>query len=244
MGTFRARPEWIGDRQRNRGNYNAPPRPGEVRRTSEDPDATAWELEHPGTGVRNRPCGARRPTGRFCGAPVEHGEAVCRTCMNEITRVGLRQPGNRQWMMAQVGKEERLNARVRAEAAEKARAEQQAAERRAERERTAVHVVYYIRTAPDRVKIGYTGNLARRLREHRSDDTYLLALEPGDRALESQRHNELRKWRVTRNREDYAEGPEVTARIASVLAEHGEPLTWLAAAEAERDRQATEEKSA
>lgn len=58
---------------------------------------------------------------------------------------------------------------------------------------TAGELVYYMRFG-DRVKIGYTTNLASRLKAVPNDE--LLATEPGTRAVESARHHQFRELRL------------------------------------------------
>ena len=63
-------------------------------------------------------------------------------------------------------------------------------------------VVYYMRFG-DRVKIGYSSNLARRLTAIPNDE--LLATEPGTRAVEAARHRQFRELRLTGEWFDHVE---------------------------------------
>jgi hypothetical protein len=81
-------------------------------------------------------------------------------------------------------------------------------------------VVYYLLLG-DRVKVGFTTNLATRLRDY-PPHAHLLATEPGVKVLEAQRHRELRHS-LTGGREWFAHSDEVQSHIAAVLAEHGPP---------------------
>lgn len=54
-------------------------------------------------------------------------------------------------------------------------------------------VVYYIRVG-EHIKVGYTSNLTERLRAY-PPDSIVLATEPGDRDLESERHRQFRDER-------------------------------------------------
>ncbi len=240
MGTFRARPEWVGEKQRNRGASKR-------RRT--DPEPT-WRPEPPKrkpvapplfgfgepwnavtdyeheTGKKSdlqNSCGAFIG-GRRCGRTLAIASHVCAQCGIDIARkVFTENDLHRDWCAEQITTEEFQRGRVHVE---ETIAEQR--KRRAAERTTLPPLVYYLRTAPDRVKIGFTTDLPRRLREFRSDESYLLAVEPGGRDVERRRHFELGKWRLHAQREDFAEGAEVTARIDAVVSEHGEPTTWVA----------------
>jgi len=72
-------------------------------------------------------------------------------------------------------------------------------------------VVYYLRFA-DRVKIGFTTNLAERLRALPYDE--VLATEVGGASLERQRHHEFAHLRV--NGEWFQLTPELVAHIESL----------------------------
>lgn len=69
-------------------------------------------------------------------------------------------------------------------------------------EPAAGELVYYIRFG-DRVKIGYSSNLAGRLRALPHDE--VLATEPGTYALEAARHRQFRELRLTGEWFDHAE---------------------------------------
>lgn len=66
----------------------------------------------------------------------------------------------------------------------------------------AGELVYYMRFG-DRVKIGYTTNLASRLKAVPNDE--LLATEPGTRAVEAARHHQFRELRLTGEWFDHVE---------------------------------------
>lgn len=66
----------------------------------------------------------------------------------------------------------------------------------------AGQVVYYMRFG-DRVKIGYSGNLAKRLQAVPNDE--LLATEPGTTATEFARHEQFAELRITGEWFQYAE---------------------------------------
>lgn len=82
-------------------------------------------------------------------------------------------------------------------------------------------VVYYLRLG-DLIKVGFTVDLAARLRDY-PPHAHVLATEPGTKTLERQRHHELRHS-LNLGREWFARSDEVLAHIESVLAEYGEPV--------------------
>lgn len=80
-------------------------------------------------------------------------------------------------------------------------------------------VVYYVRMG-NHVKIGTTTNLEKRMQSFYldSDPDALLATEPGDVALERQRHVEFRAERVYANRELFNPSRRLLAHIESLKA--------------------------
>lgn len=82
-------------------------------------------------------------------------------------------------------------------------------------------VVYYVDLG-DCVKIGYTSNIRTRLSGLRVDPHQLLAMEPGGRELEKQRHEQFRSVRLGQ-RENFARTPILDAHIAATLEQHGLP---------------------
>lgn len=81
-------------------------------------------------------------------------------------------------------------------------------------------MVYFLRSGAY-IKIGWTGNLKRRMRTH-SPDSVLLATMPGTREDEAHLHRRFAVHR-THGREWYAMVPALTDHIAAVVREHGEP---------------------
>lgn len=73
--------------------------------------------------------------------------------------------------------------------------------------------VYYVRVG-DTIKIGHSDNVPRRIRQY-PPGSALLAVEPGELALEHQRHYQFRAHRVA-GREWYAPAPELMAHIDRV----------------------------
>lgn len=64
-------------------------------------------------------------------------------------------------------------------------------------------VVYYVRVDEGRVKIGYTHNIRTRLGQLRLTPDRVLALEPGGRETERERHAQFRSDRIHPRREDF-----------------------------------------
>lgn len=72
-------------------------------------------------------------------------------------------------------------------------------------------VVYYLAVGPNTVKIGTTTDLAARMRSLRTDMQYVLAVEPGGRDVERERHEQFAASRIGR-REDF--------RVTDALQQH------------------------
>lgn len=86
--------------------------------------------------------------------------------------------------------------------------------------RPSGHVVYYIRRG-NMVKIGTTKNLRERLNGLMPDE--VLAIEPGGRALERERHAQFADLRSGARSEYFFPGVALQRHIAHVRAEHGTP---------------------
>lgn len=80
--------------------------------------------------------------------------------------------------------------------------------------------VYYARIG-DYIKIGYSARLKNRLKTLRIDE--LLAVEPGDPALERLRHQRFDAERIDKRRENFRPSERLTAHIADLLAANGLP---------------------
>lgn len=83
--------------------------------------------------------------------------------------------------------------------------------------------VYYVQVAPDRIKIGFTSDLGSRLSALRVRRTAVLAVEPGGRDLETERHHQFRGDRISGRMEDFRPSQNLTAWIEDVRAQHGLP---------------------
>ena len=94
---------------------------------------------------------------------------------------------------------------------------------RAHREATdpnSTGFVYYMRIN-GRIKIGYTANLRQRSRNY-PPGTELLAIEPGTRQLEKERHDQFART-LAQGREWFAESPELRTLIDHLAKQHGVP---------------------
>lgn len=69
------------------------------------------------------------------------------------------------------------------------------------------------------IKIGWTSDLARRMRQH-GPGIVLLAIEPGSRRLEHARHSLFNEF-LAEGREWFTDSPEIRAHIDRVVVEHG-----------------------
>lgn len=80
--------------------------------------------------------------------------------------------------------------------------------------------VYYLHVG-DRIKVGYSVDVKRRMRAY-PPGSQLLAVEPGDRDLERQRHHQFAGSR-TDGREWFRPTPDLLELVAEIVAVHGEP---------------------
>lgn len=85
-------------------------------------------------------------------------------------------------------------------------------------------VVYYVRIN-DHVKVGYTVNLRERVNSLRVDRSALLAVEPGWRETEHDRHEQFAAERQGR-REDFNPSRRLLGHIDVVRAKYGEPWAY------------------
>lgn len=103
--------------------------------------------------------------------------------------------------------------------AEQARADEAAARYRATR-RDQPGWIYYILT-DDKVKIGYSSDITKRLRAY-PPGSEILAVHPGTLALEKQIHSDFDAHRVA-GREWFRPHDEILNHCARVRDEHGDP---------------------
>lgn len=80
--------------------------------------------------------------------------------------------------------------------------------------------VYYLRVG-ERIKVGYSVDVKRRMRAY-PPGSQLLAVEPGSRDLERQRHQQFDGSR-TDGREWFRPTPDLLELVAEIVAAYGEP---------------------
>jgi hypothetical protein len=83
--------------------------------------------------------------------------------------------------------------------------------------------VYYLRVG-ERVKIGFSTDVKRRMRQY-PPGSQLLAVEPGDYGIELRRHRQFSGSR-TDGREWFRPTPDLLEHIATMVASHGEPKRY------------------
>ena len=95
---------------------------------------------------------------------------------------------------------------------------------RAERAKanTAEGVIYYLAINGE-IKIGWTSNLHRRMRDY-PPSAELLATEPGTKTLERARHQQFNEY-LTHGREWFETGRFLLEHIDTLVEKHGEPPT-------------------
>lgn len=109
--------------------------------------------------------------------------------------------------------------------AERARREAAARPALAESLTQRESVVYYVRIA-DHVKIGYSKNLINRLHALRVEVSDVLAIEPGGRSIEQQRHEQFGHLRIKAKWENFTPGDDLDTHIKALRDEFGIPV-WL-----------------
>jgi T5orf172 domain len=82
--------------------------------------------------------------------------------------------------------------------------------------------IYYLRT-DGRLKIGYSGNVRRRMRQY-PPDSVLLAVHPGTPDLETEMHRRFAGSRAA-GREWFRETADLAEHITQVVAEYGDPAS-------------------
>lgn len=80
--------------------------------------------------------------------------------------------------------------------------------------------VYFLRVG-ERIKIGYSVDVKRRMRAY-PPGCQLLAVEPGDRELERQRHQQFAGSR-TDGREWFRPTPDLLEMVAEIVSTYGDP---------------------
>jgi len=110
------------------------------------------------------------------------------------------------------------NAQVAAEF--RRQSERAAAEARARSRATAPGWIYYLRIG-DRIKIGYSRDVKRRMRAY-PPDSKLLAVHPGTPQMETEMHQRFAGSRAA-GREWFNETVDLREHIAAVIAQFGDP---------------------
>ncbi len=136
-----------------------------------------------------------------CEKRIEAGWPLCE---RHYRKVGARFLSERSIFSPEMGREHRER-------------QQQEYQESLVRHRAAVEAqaqVYYVRIG-DYVKIGYSINVAQRMRSLRVDPDALLATEPGGLMLEQQRHAQFADERVGK-RENFNPSRRLLAHIAAL----------------------------
>jgi hypothetical protein len=177
-----------------------------------------------------RNCGViNRATGSPCGRPLLMIQEVCDDCRRMLAQEYAYSTEGRAFLLEVLGAQAVLDeaGRQKREAEEARR--QQRRDTAAGLRNSAGLVVYYARLGANHIKIGTTADLPRRMLELRVVNAgNLLAAEPGGYDLERQRHQQFCKWRYSRRKEDFGEGPELLEHIRKIRTEHGEPYQLAA----------------
>jgi hypothetical protein len=113
-----------------------------------------------------------------------------------------------------------LKADVEARRLHRERRFDRAEERRREKARTEPGWIYYLLVG-ERIKIGYTVDVRRRLRAY-PPDSPLLALHPGTKQTEHDMHVKFAGSKAA-GREWFLDTPEIRAHIKQVIEQFGEP---------------------
>jgi hypothetical protein len=161
---------------------------------------------------------------------------TCRLCPNELTdedsyefcdtcgiKIARRYKERLDWEDRQV--QLAHDEKRRATEAERARREAASRPPLAESARQEEPVVYYVRLG-NHIKIGYSTNLVGRLNALRAEASDVLAIEPGARRLEAQRHEQFKHLRIKTRWENFYPGADLEAHIVEIKATHGIPA-WL-----------------
>ncbi|MEV6036016.1 hypothetical protein AB0L65_33015 [Nonomuraea sp. NPDC052116] len=167
--------------------------------------------------------------GRRCtGLRVEH-LLVCERHAIKIGEWAIRQEEVRSKLadsLATSAIADQISAQVNAWGDHWSQQRERLARERAER-RPPCPVVYYIRLSEDRIKIGKSDFLARRLKAFRVREEDVLAAEPGSYQEETRRHHQFAHLRTGDYREDFSPGDDLMEHIAQLRAKHGKPFELI-----------------
>jgi hypothetical protein len=180
----------------------------QLNEAAPDVDRCAWphcrepmDTIHPGNGQR---------------LPTRYG-VLCRTHAVDVAIAVVRDQADHH-RMQQFFEQQTTERAVRA-------AQWRAEDERHEAEKAALRqdregFVYYLRVG-ERLKIGYSVDVKRRMRAY-PPGSDLLAVEPGDRALETQRHRQFAGSR-TDGREWFRPTPDILDLVGEIVGTYGEP---------------------
>lgn len=186
------------------------------------------DIHPPDQGWKGRQCGGLIE-GVRCNRTILFGAGVCTDCQRRAA-YALQDTGpGRALLQELVGQEQayQMKMELRREHDEERHRKRKEAE--AQRQETAAYVVYYARLGNNHIKIGTTADLPRRMVELRVVNvSNLLAAEPGSYDVERQRHEQFRKWRYNRRKEDFGEGPDLLEHIRAIREQHGPPYELAA----------------
>jgi len=180
----------------------------------------------------DRPCGALVNAGKTCGTRIRMPARVCDDCRDAIIAEYVATEEGRANAAESFTRREIAIARSDIARKERERKEAEATARRSAALAARNHpglVVYYAQLGANHIKIGTTLDLPRRMAELRVvNASNLLAAEPGGYDVEQRRHQQFRKWRYQKRKEDFGEGPDLIDHIRAVRAQHGDPYALAA----------------
>ena len=163
---------------------------------------------------------------RICLTQIPKGQLYKDVCYSCGIRIGRRYAAQ----LADEANQERWKAEAerfrRAKEQEAKNSAREAAARPPSSERPSQQgsVVYYVQDG-EHIKIGYSTKFVSRLSQLRIPRDGVLAIEPGGREVESDRHAQFAHLRVGRW-EKFTAADELTAHIAALVETHGIP-EWI-----------------
>lgn len=186
------------------------------------------DMHPPDQGWEPRRCGGWIE-GLRCNQPLGNHKILCPKCQRLAVHALFTFAEGRQFLSDMVGQAEVSRLATEAMRAKDKELAQKREAREAQLRSATGYVVYYARLGNNHIKIGTTVDLPRRMVELRVVNAgNLLAAEPGGFELERKRHQQFRKWRYQRRKEDFGEGPDLLQHIALVREEHGDPYQLAA----------------
>ena len=182
-------------------------------------------------------CGGITVNGIRCEVRIPAGRTVCENCTYVAALEWVKETRGRKVLAALLADDEVEAARM--EARRRREEEMEAKRRKAQEEgNQPAHVVYYARLGKNHIKIGTTNRLSQRMVELRVVNAdNLLAAEPGGFDVEHQRHEQFKKWRYNRRKEDFGEGKDLLEHIQVIRSQFGDPYELAARMLAERSPQ-------